>query len=185
MCYVPGATEVAVASLVTSAISSSVAYMGQQQAAADMNAAYGRNAAASIDAYQGDIEALNLDSMAAQENATQRRVQASREALAARGAARVQAGEAGVGGYSVAAIQRDLGFQEGEQIAAINRNADLDEQRRRLGGRNARDNAQSRINGAPRSRGPSLLALGAELGASAVNAYSMRSQLQAYERQGT
>jgi hypothetical protein len=178
-------TTIALAATAMSATQAIVGYMGQAQQASQMNAAYSRNADAAITAYQSDIEATNLDTMAGQEGDTQRRLQASSEALAARGASRATAGERGVGGLSVAALQRDLGFQEGQQIAAINRNATLNQQRHRLTARGSQDAAQSRINSAPRSRGPSLLALGADLGGAALNGYTMRSNLRANAAAGT
>ena len=179
MCYIPGATELAVVSTVMSATQAAVGHMAAAEAASQTNANYKANAESALDAYQGDIEASNLDAMAAQEASTQRRVQTSSAALAARGASRAAAGERGIGGLTAAALQRDLGFQEGQQIAAIDRNADLDTQRYRLNVSGSFGRAQSRINSAPRSNGPSLLALGANLGASAVNGYTMRSQLRA------
>ena len=172
-------TMIAVASTAISATQSIVGHMGAAQQAAQTNAAYEQNANNAITAMQDDNEAASLDLMAAQENDTQRRMQTSAEGLAARGASRAAAGERGVGGLSVAALQRDLGFQEGSNIAAINRNASLNQQRHRLQVRGARDAAQSRINSAPRSNGPSLLALGADLGAAALNGYTMRSNLRA------
>lgn len=179
MCDFITPTVLAASAAAMSATQAVVGYMGAAQQARQTNNAYRQNADAAIVAYQDDIEASNLDTMAAQEQATQRRLQTTSEGLAARGAARAASGERGVGGYSVAAIQRDLGFQEGSNIAAINRNAGLDKQRHRMNVRGARDASQSRINAAPRSRGPSLLALGAQLGSAALDGYTMRSTLRA------
>lgn len=172
-------TIIAATSAALSATQSVVGFMGAAQQANQMNAAYEANADAAIVAMQDDIEASNLDLMAAQENATQRRLQTQAEGLAARGTSRTAAGERGVGGLSVAALQRDLGFQEGQNIAAINRNATLNQQRHRLQTRGATDAAQSRINSAPRSNGPSLLALGVNLAQAGLDGYTMRSNLRA------
>jgi hypothetical protein len=179
MCYVPGVTEIAIASTVMSMASAAVGHMGQVEQANQMNDAFAANQEASIDAYQGDIEAANLDSMAAQESATQQRIAASQEGLAARGAARASAGERGAGGLSAAALERDLGFQSGQHVANINRNAELDGQRHRLNTRGARNAAQSRINSRQQSKGPSLMALGVKLGSSAASGYSMRQSMNA------
>lgn len=179
-------TTIAIASTAMAATQSVVSYMGAMEQANQMNDAYERNASASIDAFQDDIEASNMSSMAAQEEATQRRMQASADGLAARGAARAAAGARGItGGLTVAALERDLGFQEGRNIASINRNSQLSDQRYRMNTRGARNAAQSRINSAPRSNGPSLLALGADLGNAAVGGYTMRSNLRANAQAGT
>lgn len=157
-------------------------HMGQRQAARDMNQAFEQNAANSLAAYSGDIEATNLNLAAQQEAATQRRMQTQGDALAAKGTARAMGG---AGGLSRDLIAQDLGFQAGTNIAAIDRNEALDVQRARLGNKAARDAAQSRINSAPRSRGPSLLSLGVDLGNAALNGYTMRSSLKANAAAGT
>lgn len=179
-------TTIALAATAMAATQSVVSYMGAAEQAKQTNAAYSQNAEASVDAFQDDIEASNLSSMASQEEATQRRMQASADGLAARGATRAAAGARGVtGGLSLAALERDLGFQEGRNIASINRNSELSDQRHRMNTRGARNAAQSRINSAPRSNGPSLLALGADLGSAAVSGYTMRSNLRANAQAGT
>jgi hypothetical protein len=154
-------------------------YMGQRSQAKQTEAAYKTNADNALMAYQGDIEASNLDIMSSREAATGRRLDASAEGLAARSAARVGAGESGIGGYTAAALQQDAGFAEGQQVAAINRNDQLDNSRRRLAGKGAKDAAQSRINSAPRGEKPSLLALGASLGSAALSGMQMTSSIKA------
>lgn len=181
MCYIPGATELALASAVIGATSATMSYMGQQQAANDANAAFQENAANSVIAYQQDIEANNLDFMARQEDTAMSVMQTQREGLVARAAATADSTERGVGGLSAAAIRRALGFQAGENAAYIRRNEELNNQRARLTGLATRDAAQSRINSAPRQRGPSLLSLGLNLANSAVSGYSMYSGLKADE----
>lgn len=156
-----------------SAGSAIVGHMGASQAARDQNRAYLANADSAIVAFQDDIEASNLDAMSTQEAATQRRLAASAEGLAARSASRVSAGERGAGGYSAAALYRDIGFQEGQNISAIDRNAELDDQRGRLRGRAINAGAQSRINSVRRARGPGLASLGLNLASTAVGAYTM------------
>ena len=156
-----------------SAGSAVIRHMGQAQAAGDQNSLYRANTDSAIVAYQGDIEASNLEAMTSQEGASQRRLAASAEGLAARSSSRVSAGERGAGGYSAAALYRDLGFQEGQNIAAIDRNAELDVQRGRLRGQAAQAGAQSRINSVRRARGPNLATLGLNLASTAVGAYSM------------
>ena len=172
-------TMIAIASTTLAATQSVVGYMGASKQAAETNAAYSRNADRSLVAFRDDIEAANLSTMTAQEGDTQRRMAASSDGIAARGATRAASGERGIGGLTAAALQRDLGFQEGSNIAAINRNSELDRQRHRLSTRGARDATMSRINSAQRSAGPSLLSLGADLGAAAINGYTMHSNLRA------
>lgn len=175
-------TTIAIASATMAATQSVVSFMGQRQQAQQMNAAFEENAANSLTAYSNDIEANNLSDLASQEQATQRRMEQQGNLLAARGSARAAGG---AGGLSRDAIAQDLGFQAGTNISAIDRNQQLDAQRTRLSGRAARDTATSRINSAPRSNGPSLLALGADLGSAAVNGFTMNSQLQAQAAAGT
>jgi hypothetical protein len=180
-----GAGVIAGVSAASAGASALVGHMGATQQAKDQNAAYSANAYNAITAYQGDIEANNLNTMTAQEAATQRRFGAQQEGLAARGASRASSGERGMGGLSAAALQRDLGFQQGQNIAAINRNSELDQNRSRLTARGAQDGTQSRINSAQRSRGPNLLALGADLAGVAANGFTMRSNLRANAAAGT
>jgi hypothetical protein len=146
--------------------------MGQRQAAKDTNRAFKENQRSQLAAYTDDIEANNLNAMAADENATQRRVQATRDAQRARGSAAASAAERGIGGFTLAAIERSYGFQEGEAIAAINRNQELDGQRTRLSQRSAQNSRTAAIRSAPRSRGPSLLGLGASLASAAAGGYT-------------
>lgn len=180
-----GPPAVAGAQFGASALGSISSFMGQRQAARATNAAFLQNQTASINAYQQDIEALNLDFMANSEAATQRRTAAVREGASVNSSAQAMASERGLGGISRAAIEQTLALQTGEQVAAIDRNAELDAQRFRLSGAGARDRAEGRINSAPRSRGPSALALGAQLVGAGVSAYTMRGRLQAMQNQGT
>lgn len=154
-------------------------HMGATQQAKATEAAYKTNADNALVAYQGDIESSNLDIMSSREASTGRRLDASAEGLAARSAARVGAGERGIGGYTAAALQQDAGFAEGQQVAAINRNDQLDNSRHRLAGKGAKDASQSRINSAKRGQKPSLLALGASLGSSALSGMQMTSSIKA------
>lgn len=156
--------------------------MGQTQQANAMNAAYTENAANSIVAFQNDVEAVQLDRMAGQEDSALAKMQAQREGIVARAAAKADYGSRGIGGLSADAIHRALGFQTGERVAYADRNDQLDDERARLGLRNARDTARSRINSAPTAAKPNLLALGASLVGSAVNSYGMYSGLKADER---
>lgn len=169
----------AVTATAISATQGVVSYMGAQQQAKDINAAYKENAANSIIAYQEDIEANNLDYMSRQEDVALSTMQNQRQGLEARAAATVDSGGRGVGGLTASAIQRAVGFQAGENAAYIERNAQLNAQRARLTQRATTSTAQSRINSAQSSRGPSLLALGANLAGSAVSGFSMYSGLKA------
>lgn len=185
-------TMIAIGSAALAGTQSVVGYMGASADAAAQTAHAQRSRRESIAAYGDDIEALQLDQSAAQEDATSRRVAATGQGLAARSAARVSAGERGIGGFTAAAIQQDLGFAEGAQIAAIDRNAELDESRFRLGSRNAQRTATSRVNSVQNGRAPSMLALGASLGGAALSGYHMKTGLDAskaatsaYVNQGT
>jgi hypothetical protein len=167
-----------IASGVMSGGSAILGYMGERQQYAATEANYKTNANNALTAYQGDIEANNLDLMSSQEAATGRRLDASAEGLAARSAARVGAGERGIGGYTAAALMQDIGFSEGQQVANINRNSQLDDSRYRLSAKGAKDSAQSRINSAPRGTKPSLLALGASLGSAALSGMHMTTSIK-------
>lgn len=182
MCYVPGATELAVASLVGTVGSSVMGFMGESQAASDQNAYHNANANNSIIAFQNDIEANNLDHMAAQEDTAQAELMARREGFIASSAALAEAGSRGVGGLSSAAIRHALGFQAGENVSYIQRNAELNEERARLGMRAAQDTAKSRINSAPKARAPSPISLGLKMAGGVVSAYGMYSGMKADER---
>ena len=162
-----------------SAVGSVVGYMGQRQAAKDTNQAFRENNRAQLAAYTDDIEAINLNAMANDEAATQRRVQASRDGVAARGSAVAAAAERGIGGFSLRAIEQSFGFQEGEAIAAINRNQELDTSRTRMSGRAANNQRTAAIRSAPRSRGPSLIGLGANLAGAAAGGYSDYKMMKA------
>ena len=177
----PGATELAVAATVMSATQGIVSYMGASADAKAQDAYREQNRLNSLVAYRDDIEANNLDTMARQEDSTVQRMELADQGLASRATARVAMGERGLGGVTAAALEQDIGFQEGSAIANINRNDELDVQRHRLAGRNSNSTAQSRINSVRGGRRPSLLALGASLGQSAVSGYQMRSNLLANE----
>jgi len=153
-------------------------YMGERQQAAATDAAFKQNQINSLNAYSGDIEASNLDAMAGQENAANKRFNITKGGLAARSTASVGAGERGIGGLSRAALLADIGMQEGGEIANVNRNAELDQSRYRLSTEGARSGAQSRINSAPRGQKPSLLALGASLGSAALGGMQMTSSIK-------
>lgn len=181
MCYIPGATELAIAATVMSATQGIVSYMGASADADAQDAYREQNRLNSLVAYRDDIEANNLDIMSRQEDSTVQRMELADQGLAARASARVAAGERGLGGVTAAALEQDIGFQEGSSIANINRNDELDVQRHRMAGRNANNKAQSRINSVRPGKRPSLLALGASLGQSAVSGYQMRSTLKAME----
>jgi hypothetical protein len=181
MCYVPGATELAVVATVMSATQGIVSYMGAAADAASQTQYYEQNRLNSLQAYSDDIEANNLDLMAKQEDSTVQRLEMADQGLAARATAKVAAGERGLGGVTAAALEQDIGFQEGSAIANINRNDELDIQRHRLQSRNAKNTATSRINGVRPGKSPSLLALGASIGQSAVSGFQMRSALKAQE----
>lgn len=168
-----------------SAVGSVIGYMGQRQAAKATNRAFEENQTAQLAAYTDDIEATNLNAMAADENATQRRLQVSRDAQAARGSAIASAAERGIGGFTLAAIERSYGFQEGEAIASINRNQELDGERTRLSLRSSRNSREAAIRSAPRSRGPSLLGLGASLASAAAGGYSDYKMMKAAENAQT
>lgn len=170
---------IAAVSTAASAVGSVVGYMGQRQAARDTNRAFEANNKAQLAAYTDDIEANNLNAMANDEAATQRRVEARRTGLAARGSAIASAAERGIGGFTLAAIERDFGFQEGEAIASINRNQELDDDRHRLSARASRNQRTAAIRSATRSRGPSVLALGANLAAAAAGGYSDYKMMKA------
>lgn len=173
------ATIMAVATAATKAAGAAASFMGAAKAASATNEAYEANAENAVRAYGDDIEASNLQSMAEADSAAQRGFQLASDAAAARSTSRVGAGERGVGGLTAAALQRDIGFQEGQGLAAINRNAFLNQQRGRLRLRGAANAAQSRINSAPRAAGPSLLGLGADLGAAALDGLTMGMNAQA------
>jgi len=173
MCYVPGATEIAVAAAVTKATSAVVSHMGQAQLAAAQTAQHNQNKINSLQAFRDDIEAINLDTMARQENTTMERVDAARQGLAARASSRVSAGERGLGGVTAAALLQDIGFEEGSTVATLNRNAELDMERNRTATRGARNTMISRMQSTRPGRKPSLLALGAQLGQAAVSGYRM------------
>lgn len=168
-----------------SAVGAGAQYMGQRQAANDMNAAFKENQRSQLAAYADDLEAINLNAMAADEDATQRRLQVSRDAQSARGSAVAAAAERGIGGFTLAAIERNFGFQEGEAIASINRNQELDGQRTRLSQRSAQNSRTAAIRSAPRSRGPSLLGLGASLASAAAGGFSDYKMMKAAENAQT
>lgn len=168
-----------------SAVGAGAQYMGQRQAAKDMNAAFKENQRSQLAAYADDLEAINLNAMAADEDATQRRLQVSRDAQSARGSAVAAAAERGIGGFTLAAIERSYGFQEGEAIASINRNQALDGQRTRLSQRSAQNSRTAAIRSAPRSRGPSLLGLGASLASAAAGGFSDYKMMKAAENAQT
>lgn len=182
MCYVPGATEIAIASFALSSTQAIIGHMGQQQQAAAMEAQYQQNRTSAISAYQDDNEANSLNMIAQGEAAGQSILQARRDAFAARAAARAAGAERGVGGLSQAAIEQTISAQAGESVAYTQRNLELDQERYRLGGKAAANTALARINSAPRGRKPSVLALAANIGSSAMNAYAMHSGLKADER---
>jgi hypothetical protein len=154
-------------------------HMGASQEAAATEAAFKQNSKNALTAYQGDIESANLDTMASQEAATGRRMDASAQGLAARSAALTSGGERGMGGLSMSALLGDIGMSEGSDIANINRNDQLDNSRHRLATKGAQGAAQSRINSAPRGKKPSLLALGASLTGSALSGMQMTSSIKA------
>lgn len=156
-----------------------VGYMGQAKAARAQNQRFRQNHKSAINAYQDDIEAMNLNAIASNEDAAQRRMETRLEAMAARSSARVGAGERGLGGYSAMALEQDVFAQEGRAVSAIDRNLQLDEQRFRLQGRGAANTAESRINSMRRAAGPSTLGLIANLGSAAVQGFSMQSNLSA------
>lgn len=153
-------------------------HMGQRQEAKATDAAFAQNQIYSLKAYSGDIEAANLDAMAANESAANKRFDISKGGLQARSTAAVGAGERGIGGLSRAALLQDIGMQEGGEIANVDRNAQLDRSRYRLSTEGARSAAESRINSAPRGRKPSLLALGASLGSAALGGLQMTSSIK-------
>lgn len=172
-------TTIAIAATAMAATQQVVGFMGQKQQAKAQDATYESNKANALSAYRDDIEAANLNTMAANENATDQRVDQARAGLAARSSARVSAGERGIGGLTAAALERDLGFQQGSNIAAINRNQQLDQQRYRLSTRGAANAAESRINSVQRGRKPSVIGLAAGLGQAALNGYTMQQDLTA------
>lgn len=176
MCVDP-ITVAAAATTALSATQSVVSYMGGVQEANAHNAYRAQNAANSIDAYSDDIEAINLEAMSRQEDSTIQRLMIADQGLAARASARVSAGERGLGGITAAALEQDVGFWEGTSIVNLDRNDELDAQRHRLSARGARNTALSRINSVRAARRPSLLALGASLGQSAVQGFTMHSHL--------
>lgn len=174
--------EPATIALISTGISvatASIGYMGQEAAASAQTARYEQNAGNALVAFTGDIEANNLNAMANQEAAGQRKLQASSEGLYNRSLARVSAGERGIGGLTAAALEADLGFQEGSQVSAVNRNAELDQQRYRLSAAGAHNSAVGRINSMAPGQKPSLLALGAQFGQAALNGYTMYNDLSA------
>ena len=165
-----------------SGMSSLIGYMGGRSEAAAQDAMYEQNRQSAISAFQDDIVANNANTMVEQEQATQRRGDAVAEGLAARGRARAALSDSGVGGYTAAAIQRDLLSAQGTNIAAIDRNADLATVRNIYANRAAGGTAKGRINSVSRGKKPSLLALGANLGGSALSGMKMFRDLKAAEK---
>jgi hypothetical protein len=171
------AGAIALGSVALSGGSAIASYMGQKQAATAQERTFEQNKMNALTAMGNDIEANNLTASAADENATGRRMAASGDGLFARSAARTSAGERGIGGLTAAALEADIGFSEGQQVAAINRNSELDSRRHALRGRGVTDSAQSRIQATAHGKQPSLLALGAKLGATAFNGLRMSNDL--------
>lgn len=162
--------------------SSLIGYMGQRSEAAAQDAMYQQNRAAALVAYQDDIVANNANTMIEQEQATQRRQEVVADGIAARSRARAATSDSGIGGYTAAAIQQDLLRAQGTGIAAIDRNDALATVRNIYAGRAASQTATGRINSVARGRKPSLLSLGANLGAAALSGLKMTKDLKAAER---
>lgn len=179
MCVGPAA--IAAASAALSATQSVVSYMGGVQDARAHNAFVAQNQENALAAYGDDLEAINLDAMARQENLTVERLRYADAGLAARATARVSAGERGLGGATAQALEQDVGFWEGSSISNIDRNGELDMLRHSLSARAARNTAESRINSMQTARPPSMLALGASLGQSALSGFHMHSTLSALQ----
>lgn len=161
--------------------SSVLGFMGQRSEAQAQNALYEANRKSAITAYQDDIVSLNTETMVAQEQATQRRMEAATEGLAQRAAAKVALGEQGFGGFTAAAIERDLLMAQGTGIAAIDRNDQLNAVRYQFAAKSAGETAKGRIQSVQRGTNPSLLALGASIGGSAFKGMKMFRDLKAAE----
>ena len=161
----------------TGVLGSVLDYMGQRQESAMQDALYEQNRINAIRAYQDDIVSLNTDTMIAQEQATDRRLDLNSQALAEGAAARVSTGEAGFEGFSAAAIQRDILMAKGTGIAAIDRNERLDAVRYQSATRAAGETATGRIQSVQRGRKPSLLALGLGVATAGISGMSTAKSL--------
>jgi hypothetical protein len=161
--------------------SSILGYMGQSQQAKAQDALYEQNRKSAISAYQDDIVSLNTDTMVAQEQATQRRMETAAQGIGQRAEAKVALGEQGIGGFTAAAIERDLLMAQGTGIAAIDRNAQLDVVRHQFAGKAATETAKGRIQSVQKGQKPSLLALGASIGGQAFAGMKMYKDLKAAE----
>jgi hypothetical protein len=144
----------------TGALGSIMDYMGASQEAKAQDALYEQNRQNALGAYRDDIVSLNTDAMIAQEQASDKRMELTGQALAEGASARVSTGEAGFEGFSAAAIQRDILMAKGTGIAAIDRNERLDSVRYQAAAKAAGETAKGRIQSVQKGRKPSLLSLG-------------------------
>ena len=163
----------------TGALGSIMNYMGASSEAKAQDALYEQNRQNALGAYRDDLVSLNTDAMIAQEQATDKRMELTGQALAEGASARVTTGESGFEGFSAAAIQRDILMARGTGIAAIDRNEKLDGVRYQAAAKAAGETAKGRIQSVQKGRKPSLLSLGLDVATAGISGMMTTKSLTA------
>lgn len=161
------------------ALSSVMDFMGASQEAKAQDALYEQNRQNALGAYRDDLQSLNTDAMIAQEQATDKRMELTGQALAEGASARVSTGESGFEGFSAAALQRDILMAKGTGIAAIDRNERLDSVRYQAAAKAAGETAKGRIQSVQKGKKPSLMSLGLGLANAGISGMSTTANLKA------
>ncbi len=163
----------------TGALSSIMDFMGAGQEAKAQDALYEQNRQNALGAYRDDLQSLNADAMISQEQATDKRMELTGQALAEGASARVTTGESGFEGFSAAALQRDILMAKGTGIAAIDRNEKLDTVRYQSAAKAAGETAKGRIQSVQKGKKPSLLSLGLGVATAGISGMSTTASLKA------
>lgn len=161
------------------ALSSIMDFMGASQEAKAQDAIYEQNRQNALGAYRDDLQSLNADTMIAQEQATDKRMELTGQALAEGSSARVTTGENGFEGFSAAALQRDILMAKGTGIAAIDRNEKLDTVRYQAAAKAAGETTKGRIQSVQKGRKPSLMSLGLGVASAGLAGMSTTASLKA------
>lgn len=163
----------------TGALSSIMDFMGAGQEAKAQDALYEQNRQNALGAYRDDLQSLNADAMISQEQATDKRMELTGQALAEGASARVTTGENGFEGFSAAALQRDILMAKGTGIAAIDRNEKLDTVRYQAAAKAAGETTKGRIQSVQKGKKPSLLSLGLGVASAGISGMSTTASLKA------